>query len=58
MRSQCSANICSLEVVERRRSMRVEVGGDSGSRGVRAITCAPLDARDWRRVIPTEVNPP
>lgn len=57
-RSHCSAYISSLEVVERRRSIRIATFGDSIGSGERAMICAPRWARDWRSVRPNGVKPP
>lgn len=45
-RSHSSAYICSFEVVERKRSMRMDTLGDSIGSGVNAMMWAPLSARD------------
>ena len=56
--SHSSANICSFEVVVRRRLMKmVALAGAIGS-GERAIMWAPCWASDWRTVKPSGVDPP
>ena len=57
-RLQCSAKICSFEVVDRKASMSIEMWGASIGSGQRAIICAPRLARDSNNVRPVEVKPP
>jgi hypothetical protein len=56
--SHSSANICSFEVVVRRRLMRMVTLAESIGSGERAIMWAPRWASDWRIVRPSGVNPP
>ena len=56
--SHSSANICSLEVVVRRRLMRMATLAESVGPGERAIVWAPRWASDCRIVRPSGVNPP